>query len=230
MFVNKYRERVLQTRYQKAKSIIANAYNLMMAKEEVTDVTALGFMDCKDSKCYSDYHSRYFHILADSANGLDIDTLPLQYKKNSASLTFIPSAYADDEYSDFKWKDVPYVFAVPEGYIFGVMKDEDSNSFSIVTDVSSNYANPNTVMEDLYKFRVIASSRIVDVSEELNGNDDAGYVCDESCFNTGGSKGDDKCPKLPMNYYYRDMNGKCMECEGTMGYREENCKSPNDYK
>ena len=205
----------------------------MMAKEEVTDVTALGFMDCKDSKCYSDYHSRYFHILADSANGLDINSLPLQYKKNSTSLTFIPSAYADDEYSDFKWKDVPYVFAVPEGYIFGVMKDEDSNSFSIVTDVSSNYANPNTVMEDLYKFRVIAASKIVDVSEELNGNDDSDDNDLYCCNNYGYVAPDDnihKCPNIDGNSQYVILDGKCMICYGTLWFDSDHCTPINEYK
>lgn len=157
--INKNQEKVLETQYSKAKTVLANGYKLMMAKTENFKVEHLPFMnDCNqfnEKACMSKEHKKAFNIAADSASGIDDEVLPPDY-----------IVQGETEKSPFSWSDVPYIFATTDGMTYGVLADEDTSSFSVVADVNG-LKNPNTVKKDLYKFRYSGNGLLSDVSFEL---------------------------------------------------------------
>lgn len=146
-------DKELDSRYKKAKNILTNGYNLMMVKEEVNNPSDLEFMShCNDDvSCISKLHSKIFNISQDNINPA---ILPNEYSASDSN---------DD--SGFNWLNVPYIFTTPDGFVYGLIIDNDHQSFSVVTDVN-NLKNPNKVKRDLYKFRMIGNI-MYDVSEEL---------------------------------------------------------------
>ncbi len=159
VLINKNQEKVLETQYAKAKTVLANGYKLMMAKTENFKVEHLPFMnDCNhftEKACMSNEHKKVFNIVADSATSLDSDLLPTDY-----------IIQGESEKSPFKWSEVPYIFATTDGMTYGLLPDDELTSFSVVADVNG-LKNPNTVKKDLYKFRYSGNGVLSDVSFEL---------------------------------------------------------------
>lgn len=173
VLINKNQEKVLETQYAKAKTVLANGYKLMMAKTENFKVEHLPFMnDCNhftEKACMSNEHKKVFNIAADSASGIDDEILPSDY-----------IVQGETEKSPFSWSDVPYIFATTDGMTYGVLADEEASSFSIVADVNG-LKNPNTVKKDLYKFRYSGNGLLSDVSFELEEIEKCSIENIESC-------------------------------------------------
>ena len=153
--INHYNDKVLETKYKKTKSILINGYKLMMAKDQLFDISQLEFMSDFENKA-AEAHKEVFKILSDTNSGLDAETLPKDYAIED-----------NDSPSQFNWEDVPYIFQTADGTLFGVEQDtENSNIFYVFADLNAN-AGPNEVKKDLYKFRLSSNAAIADISDEL---------------------------------------------------------------
>ena len=155
VLINNIQDKDLESRYNKAKNMLTNGYKLMTVKEDMESPYDLFLSVCGDEPCLSKYHNKYFKILKDSQNGLSLDNLAEEY-----------SIKGQEDKSSFKWSDVEYAFTTNDGFIYGLIPDDDNQTFSIVTDVN-NKNKPNTVKRDLYKFRFDDRGVLADVSDEF---------------------------------------------------------------
>ena len=186
--INHYNDKVLETRYKKTKSILINGYKLMMAKDQLFDISQLEFMSDFENKA-AEAHKEVFKILSDTNSGLDAETLPKDYAIED-----------NDSPSQFNWEDVPYIFQTADGTLFGVEQDtENSNIFYVFADLNAN-AGPNEVKKDLYKFRLSSNAAIVDVSDEL------AEIATCSVDNLGACKTSEECYALGS---YKNESGAC---------------------
>ena len=182
--INNIQDKDLESRYNKAKNMLANGYKLMMAKEDMDSPNDLFLSACNDWACISKYHNSYFKILKDTTNGLSLDNLSEEY-----------SIKNEDFNSKFKWSDVEYAFVTNDGFIYGLIPFDDDLTFSIVTDVN-NKNKPNTVKRDLYKFRFDNRGVLVDVTDEFGGGECSlqhpeGCMTEEECYSIKGKHADD---------------------------------------
>lgn len=166
--ISNYKDKEVATRYAKSKSILINGFKLMMANNGVYSISGLPIVKCAyNSACYSTEFNKVFKILADNHSGLDVTTLPEKYIiYDEDNITFVPPAYAEDTESSFKWEDVPYIFQVTDGVLYGVEPNNDLQGLSVYVDINS-INGPNTVKKDLYKFLVTGNANFADVSDEL---------------------------------------------------------------
>ena len=154
--ISNYQDKVLETRYKKAKNILINGYKLMMAKDQVFDVAQLPFMkQFDDANAVAAAYKEVFKITADSLGQVDPDKLPKDYKIQD-----------NDDPSPFNWSEVPYVFHVSDGMLYGVQQSDELKNFYVYADLNGS-ANPNTVKKDLYKFQVSGNASVSDVSGQL---------------------------------------------------------------
>ena len=149
----------------------------MTVKEDMESPYDLFLSVCGDEPCLSKYHNKYFKILKDTTNGFDVQNLPDEYSTKDS-----------DKKSNFSWTndDVVYVFTTNDGFIYGLILDNDDSTFSIVTDVN-NKNKPNTVKRDLYKFRFDDRGILVDVTDEFGGGECSlehpeGCMTREECY------------------------------------------------
>lgn len=203
-----YQEKVLETQYKKAKTIITNGYKLMMTKEETYEVPNLSFMQNDTTlEKVSKAHRATFNILKDGTYD-DIENLPEMY-----------SIAGEREEAPFNWSQVPYLFVTTDGMLYGLEPSYDLSSFYVFADVNGP-KNPNMVKKDLYVFRFSDSGKLSDISELLEGN------C--SIENPGGCKTEEacraissKCPtrrntaRMAYIWYTYWENGTChkKQCE-----------------
>ena len=186
--INHYNDKVLETRYKKTKSILINGYKLMMAKDQLFDISQLEFMSDFENKA-AEAHKEVFKILSDTNSGLDAETLPKDYAIED-----------NDSPSQFNWEDVPYIFQTADGTLFGVEQDtENSNIFYVFADLNAN-AGPNEVKKDLYKFRLSSNAAIADISDEL------AEIATCSVDNLGACKTSEECYALGS---YKNESGAC---------------------
>lgn len=159
--VSNYQDKLNDTKYKKARNILINGYKLMLARHEVFDVSQLPFVAKLNSEendaigLISSEHSEVFKILKDNAGGSYSSTLPTNYVKSES-----------DEELPFNWNNVPYIFSVSDGMLFGIEKSDTLNNFYVYADTNGT-ANPNKLKKDLYKFSVSGNAEVLDVSDDL---------------------------------------------------------------
>ena len=152
--INHYNDKVLETKYKKTKSILINGYKLMMAKDQVFDVSQLPFTNDFD-EYVAQAHKDVFKILSDTKGGLDAETLPKDYTIED-----------NDSPSQFNWEDVPYIFQTTDGMLMGVEQDAETKNIYIYADTNGN-SNPNEIGKDMYKFSISGNALLADVSGDL---------------------------------------------------------------
>lgn len=203
--LSNYKAKETATKLAKAKSILTNGFKLMMAKNGVYSVDGLPAARCGDDEgCYSAEFSQVFKILSDNSSGLDPATLPEKYVVSEENLTsLIPAAYAADESeSEFNWSDVPFIFQLADGEIYGLEFVDDTKSFDVYLDLNGA-TNPNRVADDMYKFRVIGNAMVADVTSELaestgcSANNLEACETAEQCYAAANALKDDSgaCPQ-----------------------------------
>ena len=189
--ISNYQDKVQETRYKKAKNILINGYKLMMSKEQVFDVSNLDIMrQFEDMPSLASAHREVFKILQDSESGLDKDNLPVDYIITDST-----------DPSPFSWTDVPFVFQVADGSLYGIESGEDLKNFYIYADINSS-TGPNTVKKDLYKFIVAGNGNVADVSNELEENN----IC--SADNLSACQTEEACRAIGESY----SNGSAGGC------------------
>ena len=185
--INHYNDKVLETKYKKTKSILINGYKLMMAKNQVFDISQLPFTNDFD-EYVAQAHKDVFKILSDTKGGLDAETLPKDYAIED-----------NDSPSQFNWEDVPYIFQTTDGMLMGVEQDAETKNIYIYTDTNGN-SNPNEIGKDMYKFSISGNALLADVSGELtesscsidnleacNTEEQCRAINDAHCFSSLGS-------------------------------------------
>lgn len=209
VLINHIQDKDLESRYNKAKNMLANGYKLMMAKEDMDSPNDLFYSACNDWACISKYQNAYFKILKDTTNGLSLDNLAEEY-----------SIKNEDFNSKFKWsEDVEYAFVTNDGFIYGLIFDyDDPPTFSIVTDVN-NKNKPNTVKRDLYKFRFDNRGVLVDVTNELVGSG-CSFEHPERCMNA------DEC--WPLHSEDKDLGCEAAKW-GEWDYENNKCTIKSGY-
>ena len=145
--ITNYNDRVLETQKTKTRSIFANAFKLMMANENVTDLALTPMASCgTDSDCYSAEFRKVFKVLADVT-----DT----------------SNNADTEYSFTNgnsevWsQDKLYTFVLNDGTVVGLENTSGiaSGNISLVVDLNG-FKSPNIGARDLCRY-VVSNNAIV---------------------------------------------------------------------
>ena len=187
--INHYNDKVLETKYKKTKSLLINGYKLMMAKDQLFDISQLEFMSDFENKA-AEAHKEVFKILSDTKGGLDAETLPKDYTIED-----------NDSPSEFNWVDVSYAFQTTDGMLYGIEQDEELNNLYIYADVNGA-SSPNTVGKDLYKFSISGNGLLADVSGELT---------ESSCSidNLEACKTREECYALANNYE-NGPSGSCI--------------------
>lgn len=173
--IKKYQDKVLETRYKKAKNIVTNGYRLMMANEQIFNAAQLPFLlNFSNLPFVSSEHRNVYKVINEY-----YDSKKFPYD--------IEYAITDsDKSSPFSWDDVPYIFQVSDGMLYGVLKDDDAETFSLFVD-TNNQTNPNTVKKDMFKFRVSGNAHLADVSDELEAVsvcsvDDYSKCTEDECY------------------------------------------------
>lgn len=187
----------LESKMIKAKALVANGYQLMLHKQETTNVQSLPFLtSCNqmdNSSCVSKEHKATFIVLKDTAGDLDLEKLNLRYAVTGMSRP-----------SPFEWNNIKYIFQTPDGMTFGVQPDEDFSNFDVFVDVNSD-KKPNTAMRDLFKFRMSQEGgKIFDLSKDLIP------VLNCSVETPGDCESKEQCDALKPPYgYYSYWDGAC---------------------
>lgn len=160
--INRVQEVVLDSQAKKARTMVANGYKLMMARDDIFKVENIQFLqNCNqmsDVRCVANIHKENFSVMSDITNILDAQEMPSEY-----------AIKGKPRPSPFRWisPDVKYMFMTPDGMVFGVIPAEDFKSFDVVVDVNGKN-NPNIAARDLRKFRFAnEGGQTYDVSNEL---------------------------------------------------------------
>ena len=169
--VNKYQDRVNETRYKKALSMVSQAVQLAMAEiDSPGNMKNTDLWNCKDKDdveaCYRAETKKLFKSITLDGEALlnkmnDTDYY-LSYNKFSPSY-LLPMAYAEDPESDV-WDSVDYAFQVADGMAFGYLNGEDG--LSILLD-TNGISKPNRISKDLYALSVGANGKVTDVTASL---------------------------------------------------------------
>ncbi len=203
--INHYNDKVLETKYKKTKSILINGYKLMMAKDQLFDISQLEFMSDFENKA-AEAHKEVFKILSDTKGGLDAETLPKDYTIED-----------NDSPSPFNWENVSYAFQTTDGMLYGIEQGEELNNLYIYADVNGA-SSPNAVGKDLYKFAISGNGLLADVSGELKEV--------EACTleNPDGCKTEDECKNMADAHNGSEfscwisgvwwLDGKCIKTTG----------------
>ena len=203
--INHYNDKVLETKYKKTKSILINGYKLMMAKDQVFDVSQLPFTNDFD-EYVAQAHKDVFKILSDTKGGLDAETLPKDYAIED-----------NDSPSQFNWEDVSYAFQTTDGMLYGIEQGEELNNLYIYADINGA-SSPNMVGKDLYKFSISGNGLLADVSGELK------EVSACTLENPDGCKTEDECKSMADAHNGSEfscwisgvwwLDGKCIKTTG----------------
>lgn len=198
--INKVQEKVLATQYEKSKSVLLNGFKMLKVQQKASTVSRFGFMNrCNsltDKNCLSEEYKKIFKVVAESSSNLKAEQLPKEY-----------SLEGTDQKSIFSWDKVPYIFRTNDGTTYGILSDEDLNSFSIVADMNGA-KKPNIAGKDLYKFRYSGTGILTDVTSEIEQYS----LC--SVENLGECKTESECESLNNT----TINGQCYRAEWISSY------------
>jgi len=150
--VNKYQDRVNETRYKKAVSMLSQAVQLSMAQiDSPGNMTNTDLWNCKDKDniqaCYKDATKKLFKSIALDGEAL-IDKM----------------AEVDYGETTNPWGDVDYAFTTGDGLTFGYANDDEGLRLILDTNVASK---PNNISKDLYALQIFPNGKVVDVTASL---------------------------------------------------------------
>ena len=154
--ISNYQDKVLETRYKKAKNILINGYKLMMAKEQVFDVKNLSmFTECRDMDCVFASHKSVFKILRDSASS-DMSTA-------FAEEYTVPNSKENFDLNNILSMGMP-TFQTTDGMSYLLLPDTESLFF--YTDLNGDN-KPNIVNEDFFLFSLSGNAVLADMTATL---------------------------------------------------------------
>ena len=172
-----HEQQVRETQLEKVKSVIANAYRLMAAQQDVTDFKSLQFWNCEDFACFQREHKDVFKVVLDASNNnFSLALLPEMYNAAYADVVAV-STYRDIVNSadiDILWKECEYAFITPDGFVMGLtaLDYDTKDELYVIVDIN-NSARPNTVGQDLYVLRMKDWALTDETTDFLNDEDDS---------------------------------------------------------
>ena len=210
--ISNYQDKVMETRYKKAKNILINGYKLMMAKEQVFDVKDLSmFTKCRDMDCIFESHKSVFKMLKDSAGSDMSNAFAGEYDIPGVPQTFDFNTYLSMGMPAFQTTDgISYLFM------------PDNGGFMYFTDLNGN-SKPNTVNEDFYLFSLSGNAVFSDITGMLlpdppECTPETISTCKtaEGCKALGGFY-EDADPEhgtcLNYGFYFDSATGTCVKSE-----------------
>ena len=152
--INHYNDKVLETKYKKAKNIIINGYKLMMSKEQVFDIKDLSVMKCgqQDIDCVINAHKEVFKIARDNSSPDISEAFGEEY--------IIPDDGSKMEFAGVI-EQVP-VFQTTDGMSY--MVGPQDGSMMLYADLNGK-SGPNTFGKDMFLFMVSGNGLLTDMTE-----------------------------------------------------------------
>ena len=152
--VNKYQDRVNETRYKKAVSMVSQAVQLSMAQADSPgNMTHTDLWACKDKddalQCFSVETKKLFKNVALDDEGT--------YDKMSST---------DYGETTNPWEDAYYTFIIGDGMALGYLPDENGLRVLVDTNASSK---PNNISKDLYTLQILPNGKVVDLTTSSAG-------------------------------------------------------------
>lgn len=216
--INQYQEKVADARSKKLKSILANGYKLMMAKEEVLTLNELPIMsNLYNPSVLSSEHKKAFQIIDDTNSNFDASTLPTEYTTSDNS-TF-----------SFDWESLPYIFRISDGSVFGIEPiDKPENPPNYVIAIQNNLQiavdingpeGPNKAGQDFFGFALSDIGTAIDITSIYTGE------C--SPANPNGCPNAESCQALRLflknehgcPWAYLDSDGQCIIASSMWNYQ-----------
>lgn len=223
--INNYQQKQYEAKYAKAKNIMANAINLMMAQNNVFDIADLPLVSCADDACRN---AELAKVFKNYQGGIDPSTLPQKYKKNDTVTNgvndnimdwtswnindiFFPPAYARivggglhvrDNMSGFSWTMPEYIFRVQDGIVFGILVSRNLKQAVQTPDLmlqnatQTNQISIQTMAVDLDADSVAG----IDVYVDINGSKSPNTVGKDLFYFTLREKNQFKDMSGSLNY------------------------------
>ena len=134
-----YRAKSLETQNNKARFLLENGFRLLMVLDGAKSLNKTQVMSCSssDKACISTQIKRVFKVKADNVSSNSV------FNKKYNFTSGLREVWTNSS--------IPYAFITPEGMIFGISIDKDSNSIVAITDLNGA-KNPNKGAEDLRKY------------------------------------------------------------------------------
>lgn len=223
--INNYQQKQYEVKYAKAKNIMTNAINLMMAQNNVFDIADLPIVSCADDACRN---AELAKVFKNYQGGIDPSTLPQKYKKNDTVTNgvndnimdwtswnindiFFPPAYARivggglhvrDNMSGFSWTMPEYIFRVQDGIVFGILVSRNLKQAVQTPDLmfqnatQTNQISIQTMAVDLDADSVAG----IDVYVDINGSKSPNTVGKDLFYFTLREKNQFKDMSGSLNY------------------------------
>lgn len=223
--INNYQQKQYEVKYAKAKNIMTNAINLMMAQNNVVDIADLPIVSCADDACRN---AELAKVFKNYQGGIDPSTLPQKYKKNDTVTNgvndnirdtdmtswnindiFFPPAYAGivggglhvrDNMSGFSWTMPEYIFRVQDGIVFGILVSRNSmlpNANQII--IQANQTNQISTQAMVVDHDVTSVASIA-VYVDINGSKSPNTVGKDLFYFTLSGKNQFKDMSGTLNY------------------------------
>ena len=145
--ITNYNDKVLETQKQKTKSILANAFKMMMANEGVTDLSLAPIASCgTDSDCYAAEFKKVLKVVSDVDSASNDSKIEYSFSNGNSEV----------------WsKDKLYTFVLNDGTVVSLENTGgiSSGAISLVVDLNG-FKSPNIGAKDLCKY-VISNNAIV---------------------------------------------------------------------
>ncbi len=139
--ITNYNDKVLETQKQKTKSILANAFKMMMANEGVTDLSLAPIASCgTDSNCYAAEFKKVLKVVS------DIDST-----SNDGKIEYSFSNGNSEVWSQNKL----YTFVLNDGTIVSLENTDGiaNGALNLVVDLNG-FKTPNIGAKDLCRYAV----------------------------------------------------------------------------
>ena len=176
--ITNYNDRVLETQKLKTKSILGNAFKLMMANEGVTDLSLAPIASCgTDSDCYATELKKVLKVVS------DIDPT-----SNDSKLEYSFSNGNGEVWS----QDKLYTFVLNDGTVVSVENTDGiaNGNISLVVDLNG-FKSPNIGAKDLCRYVLNQNISVQESCESMKNF--TAKACDTGYYLEGS-----ECKALPQ--------------------------------
>ena len=143
------KSKVLDTQNKKARNTLTNGIKMLMASDNAAhNLEETSLMDCNGNKtCIANQIKRTFKV----------------YQDNTGSNAIFNQTYkiGNNEYAVWTDNSIKYAFVTPDGIMFGITPDGDTNSVIIIVDVNGK-KSPNEGGKDLCKYTVTNNGTVIE--------------------------------------------------------------------
>ena len=181
--VNKYQDRVNETRYKKALSMLSQAVQLSMAEvDSPGNMTNTDLWACKDKDDFDESH------------GCFVSETKKLFKNIVQNDEAAYDRMAEVDYGeiDNPWSNsdnLMELFTTGDGITFGYLVSDDGITMLVDTNGASK---PNNISKDLYLLQILPNGKVVDVTASLAEGGSSG-----DCFDNLNSCTQEQCEALP---------------------------------